>query len=77
MKSLHRVSMEKYKNNPSCNQCLAPFVQLMLDEQGNHSPCAVLDGLWKNKQDVWNHSELESLRTVSYTHLTLPTSDLV
>ena len=41
---------------------MAPFVQLMLDEQGNHSPCAVLDGLWKDKQDLWNHTDLEQLR---------------
>lgn len=43
-------------------QCLAPFVQLMLDPDNNHSPCAVLDGLWQNKNDLWNHTELQNLR---------------
>ncbi len=43
-------------------QCMAPFVQLMMDTQGNHSPCAVLDGIWHKKNDVWNHEALQKLR---------------
>ena len=41
---------------------MAPFVQLMLDTEGNHSPCAVLDGLWKDKDDPWKHAELDDMR---------------
>ena len=43
-------------------QCMAPFMQLMMDTKGNHSPCAVLDGIWHKKNDVWNHEALEKLR---------------
>ena len=41
---------------------MAPFMQLMMDTKGNHSPCAVLDGIWHRKNDVWNHEELQKLR---------------
>ena len=41
---------------------MAPFVQLQTDTEGNTSPCAVLDGIWKNKQDPWQHDELEDMR---------------
>ena len=41
---------------------MAPFMQLMMDTEGNHSPCSVLDGLWHMKNDVWNHEALEKLR---------------
>ena len=43
-------------------QCMAPFVQLQTDTEGNTSPCAVLDGIWKNKDDPWQHNELEDMR---------------
>jgi MoaA/NifB/PqqE/SkfB family radical SAM enzyme len=41
---------------------MAPFVQLQTDTEGNTSPCAVLDGIWKNKEDPWQHNELEDMR---------------
>ena len=38
-------------------QCMAPFVQLMRDPDGNHSPCSVLDGIWKNKKDLKRYKQ--------------------
>ena len=51
----------------NCNQCVAPFIQIMLDPSGRASPCAILDGLWKfndetSVEDIWNNPQLESLR---------------